>query len=64
MQANDKIEYLVNKLIELKSTAKESTRKELFLEKELEKLEGNKQEMITDIMNLKNQLQQRDDLIT
>jgi hypothetical protein len=54
MQANDKIEYLVNKLIELKSTATESSRKELYLEKALEKLEGNKQEMITDIMNLKN----------
>ena len=42
MSANDKIEYLVNKLIELKSVAKESSRKEMHLEKALEKLEGNK----------------------
>ena len=54
MSANDKIDYLVNKITELKSVAQESQRKEIFMEKALEKLEGNKQEMITDLNHLKN----------
>ncbi len=53
MNSDDKIEYLVNKITELKSTTQESCRKESFMERALEKLEENKQEMISDIRNLK-----------
>ena len=56
MAADDKIEYLVNKITELKCDAKERARKETFLEKALEKLEENKQEMLSDLRNLKIQL--------
>lgn len=42
MSSNDKIEYLVDKITELKSGANEFSRKESFMEKAIEKLEENK----------------------
>lgn len=56
MPANEKIEYLVNKITELKQDAAESQRREMNMQNALEKLEENKQEMIGDIRNLKMQL--------
>lgn len=64
MASNDKVEYLINKITELKSNTIQSSRKETSLEDAIEKLEENKQVMVSEIMNLKIQLQQRDDLIT
>jgi len=42
MSADDKIEYLVDKITELNSIANHSSRKEEFMEKALEKFEENK----------------------
>lgn len=64
MASNDKVEYLINKITELKSNAIESSRKDTTLQNAIEKLEENKQEMVSELMNLKIQLQQRDDLIS
>ena len=53
MSSDDKIEYLIDKITELKSVANHSSRKEEFMEKALEKFEESKHEMISDIRNLK-----------